>query len=263
MHIKFFIVPFVKGCATIKIKGNQNVHRIAVAHNPFTTALINTGSGSGTNMVSIVFNNMIEFWIEIIAHTSLFLLFLPIFYFYYVAPLQSYALIDDIFDIIQPELVDMTLLSNLNDTRNLNKVIDLLNSNLSENQTISNAANDIKNTNAKIFQNTNAIFYTLGCVLFASSIGLSVYYNISLVELALSSIIVLIFIIINEFAIVGLFFKNFKEIDSNFVKAIFISNFLRGTPIPAIVGDMNFTRCNFTVQYFQRVLPPSILRLFT
>jgi hypothetical protein len=198
---------------------------------------------------------MIEFWIEIIAHTSLFLIFLPIFYFYYVVPLQSYTMVDDLFQIIQPELVDLTLLSTLNDTRNLNKVIELLNSKTQENEELSQEIGSIQSKNAHIFQITNAIFYTLGCVLFATAIGLSIYYDKSLIEMILSSIIVLSFIMISEFAIVGLFFKNFKQLNANFVKATVAQN---------LVNTVEWWEsCDYTYDYFSTWVPSSILRLFT
>jgi hypothetical protein len=157
------------------------------------------------------------FWVEVLVHTSFFLFFLPVFYFEYVAPLQSYSVVSDIFDIVQPEFLDITLLNSLNSSQNLNTAV--------------NSATDFFtfDEDQKLFEKNNTIKLNaylvcelVGFGFLCTGIGLAYYYGLNITELLLSNLIVLSFIVVSEFFIVGAFFKNFREIDADFVKASFV-----------------------------------------
>ena len=206
-----------------------------------------------------------EFWIDILMHTSFFLLFLPTFYFYYVAPLQSYSIIDDLFEIIQPDLVNFSLMTSLNDTKTLNKVIELIAGLSTNNSGIDDATRDITNSNKTIYNLTNIICYTIGGFLFCLGIVLAYLNNSDIFSLLLSNVIVLSFIIVSEFAIVGLFFKNFKEINGNFIKAT-ISQFLLLPYTPSSSPNDSYyydRRCDYTSRFMGGILPEWFLKFFT
>jgi hypothetical protein len=157
------------------------------------------------------------FWIEVLVHTSFFLFFLPVFYFEYVAPLQSYSVVSDIFDIVQPEFLDITLLNSLNSSQNLNSAVNTAADYFSfEDDDI------LTNRNKTIKLNAYLVCELVGFGFLCTGIGLAYYYGLNITELLVSNLIVLSFIVVSEFFIVGAFFKNFQEIDADFVKASFV-----------------------------------------
>ena len=114
------------------INGVQNDHRTIVAINPLATAIAYTGLG----ITSIILIRM--FWIDVCLHTAFFLAFLPVFYFEFVAPMQSYTVIDDIFEIVQPEFINVALLTSLTSPQSLTKAVKLFNTELAENEQVGN-----------------------------------------------------------------------------------------------------------------------------
>jgi hypothetical protein len=163
------------------------------------------------------------FWVEVLVHTAFFLLFLPIFYFEYVAPLQSYSVISDLFDIAQPEFLDVALLNSLNSTQNLTTAVNTA-ADLFKNEII----DEFSAENKTIKLNAYLVCEIVGFAFLCTGVGLAYYYELNITELLLSNVIVLSFIIISEFFIVGAFFKNFKEIDAEFVKASFVGGMAHG-----------------------------------
>lgn len=157
------------------------------------------------------------FWVEVLVHTAFFLFFLPIFYFEYVAPLQSYSVVSDIFDIVQPEFLDIALLNSLNSTQNLTTAV-----NTATDVFKLEITDEFSAVNKTIKLNAYLTCELIGFGFLCTGLGLAYYYELNIMELLLTNMIVLSFIVISEFFIVGAFFKNFKEIDADFVKASFV-----------------------------------------
>lgn len=198
------------------------------------------------------------FWIDVCLHTAFFLAFLPVFYFEFVAPMQSYTVIDDIFEIVQPEFLNIALLTSLSSPQNLTKAVKLFNVELAENEQLGNIDSLMAN-NAQ----TKLRAY-LGCeitagLLFIIGISIAFWYGQSVFDLVMTNLIVLGFIAVSEFTIVGLFFKNFKEVDADFVKATLAQAFAESGPT-VVSSEM---KCNYTDRLVGSIFPSWLLKLFT
>lgn len=77
----------------------------------------------------------------------------------------------------------------------------------------------IQSTNASILQTVSVVIGIVAPILFLSGIYLALISGVDMVEFAISNLIVMTFIAMSEFAIVGFFFSQFVEIDPYFVKA--------------------------------------------
>jgi hypothetical protein len=79
--------------------------------------------------------------------------------------------------------------------------------------------------------------------------------NSSIFDIIISNLIILSFIIISEFAIVGLFFKNFKEVNGNFIKATIIQ----------AITDRNayvtYPQCDYSGKFIRSLLPSWLVNL--
>jgi len=195
------------------------------------------------------------FWVEVLVHTSFFLFFLPIFYFEYVAPLQSYSVISDAFDIIQPEFLDIALLNSLNSAQNLTKIVDTTMDVIKNSSDVSFFNYEYGYMNQLIKRNTYLVCELVGFGFLSTGLGLAYYYGLNIMELLLSNLIVLSFIIISEFFIVGAFFKNFREIDADFVKSIYILALSRNS------SGLRYSECEFTSKFLISLLPSWIAKL--
>jgi hypothetical protein len=198
------------------------------------------------------------FWIDVCLHTAFFLAFLPVFYFEFVAPMQSYTVIDDIFEIVQPEFLNIALLTSLSSPQSLTKAVKLFNTELAENEQLGNIDSLMAN-NAQ----TKLRAY-LGCeitagLLFIIGISIAFWYEQSVFDLVMTNLIVLVFIAVSEFTIVGLFFKNFKEVDADFVKATLAQAFAESGPT-VVSSEM---KCNYTDRLVGSIFPSWLLNLFT
>ena len=196
-----------------------------------------------------------DFWIDILVHTSFFLFFLPIFYFYFVAPLQSYSVVDDLVEIIKPELVSYALIKSLNDPQNLNKIFNMVSEMSSQNSDINDLINSLDEDNSQIFYLTNYIVYGIGGLFLLIGLIMAFLNNSSIFDIIISNLIILSFIIISEFAIVGLFFKNFKEVNGNFIKATIIQ----------AITDRNayvtYPQCDYSGKFLRSLLPLWLVNL--
>lgn len=74
-----------------------------------------------------------------------------------------------------------------------------------------------------------------------------------MVEFAISNLIVITFIAMSEFAIVGLFFSQFVELDSYFVKASLAKR---------MTYTSNYGDCFYVSNWLQGILPASIYNKF-
>jgi hypothetical protein len=170
---------------------------------------------------------MASFWADVLAHSAFFIGFLPIFYFTYVAPVQSNALTNDIFDLLKDQLTDLSLALNPNVKAELDAQLQKAEPQLEANPGLS----------ALTANNPTILKWTLVvvCLVVPIFLGLAGYLEYqsggSIYDLFLGNFIVLAFIAVSEFAIVGLFVSNFIEIDKDFVKAtIFKRSFSESDP---------------------------------
>ena len=199
------------------------------------------------------------FWIDVCLHTAFFLAFLPVFYFEFVAPMQSYTVIDDIFGIIQPEFLNIALLTSLTNPQNLTKAVDLFNIELAENEQLGSDLDTLMSKNAQTKLRSYFWCEFTAVVLFIVGISMALWYNQNVFDLVLTNLIVLGFIAVSEFTIVGLFFKNFKEVDSDFVKATLAQAFAESGPT-VVPSEM---KCNYTDRLVGSIFPQWLLKLFT
>jgi hypothetical protein len=159
---------------------------------------------------------MSSFWADVLAHSAFFIGFLPIFYFTYVVPVQSNALANDFFGLVKDSLTSISLASNPIIKREIDESIQAVATKEESNPILSKLTKD----NPTIFKWT-MVFVGLTVPIL---LGLATYLQYSsggsVFDLFLSNFIVLAFIAISEFAIVGIFVSNFVEIDKDFVKGV-------------------------------------------
>jgi hypothetical protein len=197
------------------------------------------------------------FWVEVLVHTAFFLFFLPIFYFEYVAPLQSYSVISDLFDIVQPELLDVALINSINSTRNITTAVNTAFDIIKSDDDVLLFFDNTLELNRQIKLNTYITCEFLGFFCLSIGIIITFYYGKSITDLLLTNLIVLIFIIISEFFIVGAFFKNFRELDADFMKAVIAKAWSnKGKIYPHGVSQ-----CDYTDDFFIGMLPTWMSKL--
>lgn len=167
-----------------------------------------------------------SFYAEIMMHTALFMGFLPLFYFTFVAPIQVSSLVNDLFEIIQPTLTTGAVLSTPGQVTQLEKSISNDFEMGEQDPTIQAAGQSMLQKNHETVKTLTLIVAITAPVLFVLAILLEFYSGGSVFNLLISNLIVLFFIAISEYAIVGLFLKNFMEIDSDYMKAIYASQYV-------------------------------------
>ena len=186
---------------------------------------------------------MSSFWADILMHSAFFLGFLPMFYFTYVCPVQSNSLANDFFGLLKDELTPVQKTANPNVKREVDEAVEK-SANLLEESGIMNSLNS---GNPGVFRNTMIVLGVVLPVLIVTSIILQIMSGGSLWDLFIGNVIVLIFIAISEFAIVGIFIANFVEIDKDFAKSILIKQTL--SPENSALNACTFTR-QFAFQSF-------------
>jgi hypothetical protein len=162
-----------------------------------------------------------SFLAEVMVHSGLFIGFLPLFFFYYVAPTQASSLSNDFFNMLTPYLNDISLgMKNPNtEYQPFAQDVDMLE------KTAVNALNPFtqwltpRNNNTK--KTVAIVAGVLSPLLIIGGCIIEVYSGGNLGQFLIANLIVLTFIVASEFAIVGLFLKNFVEIDPEFIKGIF------------------------------------------
>lgn len=168
-----------------------------------------------------------NFWAEVLMHTALFMGFLPFFYFVFVAPIQVSSLVNDLFEIIQPSLTTGVVLSQPYNVLELRNSITQDFELGKEDPTFQKASQEMNDKNKKTLDVLVLIVSITAPLLFIASIVLQYFSGGNVYHLLISNIIVLGFIAASEFAIVGLFLKNFMEIDSDYLKAIYASQYVQ------------------------------------
>ena len=183
---------------------------------------------------------MSSFWADVFAHAAFFIGFLPMFYFTYVVPVQGNALVNDFFGLLKDELTDLSLTLSPNIKREIDEEI--------ENAVASEESNPVLASmtrgNAGVFKNTMIFLGVTLPVLLITAIVLQYRAGGSLFDLFLGNLIVITFIAVSEFAIVGIFVGNFVEVDKDFVKAEVVHQTYTNYEQTVFNGD-----CNFVYQF--------------
>ena len=167
-----------------------------------------------------------SFYAEVMMHTALFMGFLPFFYFVFVAPIQLSSLVNDLFEIIQPTLTSMAVVSTPYDVNLLKNTISDDIKKGEQDPTIQKASDDMLAKNKKTSDQLTLIVSIVAPVLFVGALVVEFFSGGNIAHLLISNFIVLLFIAASEFMIVGLFLKNFIEIDSDYLKAIYAAQYV-------------------------------------
>ena len=170
-----------------------------------------------------------SFYAEVLMHTAFFMGFLPIFYFTFVAPIQLGSLVNDLFEIIEPALTTTTVLSTPGQLTQLNTSISNDFATGQQDPSIIASEQSLLSNNSKTTKTLTLIVGIVAPIFFILAILIQYYSGGSISNLFLSNLIVLGFIAASEYAIVGLFLKNFIEIDSDYMKAIYASQYVDPT----------------------------------
>jgi hypothetical protein len=188
---------------------------------------------------------MSSFWADILMHSAFFIGFLPMFYFTYVCPVQSNSLANDFFGLLKDTLAPAQKIANPNVKREIDEAVEKSANLLEE----SGALDSLNSGNPGVFRNTMIVLGVALPVLIGTSIMLQTMADGSLWDLFIGNVIVLAFIAISEFAIVGIFIANFVEIDRDFAKSILIKQTLSN-------ADTAFNDCRFTHEFAFQAFGP-------
>lgn len=189
---------------------------------------------------------MHSFWGEVCVHSGFFMLFLLLFYFTYVLFIQNQAFVNDLWGLIQ-EPIETLKLFDPSGVAQLGQKLKQIDASAMMGGSGWESQNNAIRTNVMI------IMPSIAAVLIILGFFLQYHAGGSLFEMLLSNLIVLGFIAVTEFGIVGLFLSNFVEIDKEFVKAMLLYNV---TTENAFGGQ-----CDFVGQFLNSVLPSFLINL--
>ena len=191
-----------------------------------------------------------SFLAEILVHTSFFGAFLTGFYFLFVTYIQTQSLDSDLFNVFEPYIINSAIWSDPSKVHDVLGQLDGVVSNIESSSDFNEANNLILEKNKNIL-NQVALYVGIICpLLFIFGILIEYFSGGSVYDLLISNIIVIVFIAISEFFIVGIFLRNFIEIDNDFINAIPVAN------------STNWF-CNFVEDFIQQHLPSFISKFFT
>ena len=191
-----------------------------------------------------------SFLTDVLAHTGFFMAFLPLFFFFYVSPVQLASLKNDVFNIFKPDTATAAMVVNPNLQFKFPDLVSSVASAMENNEGIKTFAADTAASNKKIVTIAVSVFASVAAVLIITAFSLQYVWGYSVMELLVSNLIVLGFIVVSEFAIVGVFLSNFIEIDDGFVKG-------------AVGNAINDGYCgNYVSQFLQSILPTFIYNIF-
>lgn len=161
-----------------------------------------------------------SFFTEVLTHTAFFMIFLPIFFFFYVSLVQSKSLLNDLFNALKPSIVTSSLVTQESQEPQLLDAINSAAETVKRSDYFVEQSQRITDTNKKIVLYSLLGFELGGVALLAIGLGLHYAYGESLSKLLISNFIVMAFIIASEFLIIGVFLTNFVEINDNFIKGV-------------------------------------------
>ena len=189
---------------------------------------------------------MVSILSDILFHSALVLAALLIVYFFYVVNLQNETVVDNIFNILQPnlDLLSFYIQSEAqyntfaNSLQSLESYISqnipsFMSKLVSQNQTEINRNILIA---AYVIAGLGIPILLAGSLFLEHASGGNVYNSI------ITNTIVFLFILASEFTIVAVFFKNFTLIDGEFIMA-------------SIVASDSVSNCNYVYNYLHSILP--------
>jgi len=191
-----------------------------------------------------------SFLAEILVHTSFFAAFLTGFYFLFVTYIQTQSLDSDLFNVFEPYIINSAIWSDPSKVHDVLGQLDGIVSNIESSSDFNKANNDILEKNKNI-SNKVALYVGIICpLLFIFGVLIEYFSGGSVYDLLISNIIVIVFIAVSELFIVGVFLRNFIEIDNDFINAIPVAN-------------ASNRSCNFVEDFIQQHIPSFISKFFT
>jgi len=192
-----------------------------------------------------------SFLAEILVHTSFFAAFLTGFYFIFVTYIQQQSLVNDLYNAFEPNIINSVVWS---DPSKIQLALGQLNEVIEKAETskgFTQAEAEIQSTNNYITKIVSFIM-GVGCpLLFITGLVIEYYTGGNIYDLLVSNFIVIGFIALSEFFIVGVFLKNFIEIDANFI-----------TAVPIAKNSYKSGTCRYVYEFLESVLPDSFVRKF-
>jgi hypothetical protein len=202
------------------------------------------------------------FYIDLLMHTGLFVITIPVFYFEFVTRVVTYALIDNFTTIAQQKIVD----SNLNKMvkkQDVQPVIDYVN--IQFTPKINNFNQLISERNNKIYTLAYSICGSISALCIGLSFILSLMYEVNFLEILIENLIVLGFILLSEFLLVTIFLNKLEIIDGDFLDATTISSMISPSLWDCPPGWTSRKQCSWgeRCDYINKLFPINlVLKIF-
>jgi hypothetical protein len=160
-----------------------------------------------------------NFLIDIFMHTGLFVITIPLFYFYFVTTTVNSAITDNIVAIAKQRIQQTKINTALKKT-DVQNIFNALNQQLvSTLSDFSIAFTDLNKLIKTIAFSVTGLI-SVSCLIIG--ISLCLMYNVSIYKTLISNLIVLSFILLSEFLIVIFFLNKLELIDGDFLQATLI-----------------------------------------
>jgi hypothetical protein len=192
-----------------------------------------------------------SFLADILTHTAFFMILLPIFFFAYVSPVQLNQVVQNLFLILKPNLAGFAMTTSGNDTNTLLNIIHTISENSKDNPQVDAINASYRSNNAHIIMIVSLVFGIGAPFLILIAIFIEKWSGGNLYNLFISNLIVIAFMTVSEFAIVGLFLKNFVTLDGQFLQALFITQ----------SQQPDYCKCWYVRDFIDRTFPRWIASL--
>jgi hypothetical protein len=188
-----------------------------------------------------------SFLADVLAHTALFMAFLPVFFFFYVGQVQTDSLVKDAFNILSPLVGDVSKI--VNPLFGYNVTDDLIEGGSTLlSYELTDETKSIQQGNQQVLMYLGIVVGILAPTMFIAACILEYNHGGNVPLFIISNLIVLTFIAAAEFAIVGIFLGQFTEIDSTVVKQI----------ISAELVSPSYSECLYMKQFMKKSLGISV-----
>lgn len=185
-------------------------------------------------------------------HTGLFVITIPLFYFYFVTTTVNSAIADNVVAIAKQRIQEAKLNTLLKKT-DVQKLFDTLNQKLVPE--LSDFATDWIGQNAEIKMYTFAITGLISVSCLFIGLSLCFMYNVNIYKTLMSNFIVLSFILLSEFLIVTFFLNKLELIDGDFLQATLLYSMYSQ---PDVAGTYYPSNQCF---YMEKIFPLNIIYL--
>ena len=158
---------------------------------------------------------------------------------------------ESLFNVFEPYIINSAIWSDPSKVNDILGQLDSVLSNIESSSDFNQVNNDILTKNKKISNNI-ALYVGIICpLLFIFGLLIEYFSGGSVYDLLISNIIVIAFIAVSELFIVGVFLRNFIEIDNDFISAI------------PVASSTNNRSCNFVEDFIREHIPSFISKFFT